>query len=88
MVRQTIAMYWNGTVGLFWGRMLPKVSILLKNASIKNCTKLNFQQKIQWVELFISPRVELWGTKDLPFLKCAEIGNYVHLAVNAAKSTD
>ncbi len=45
MGRQRIAIYWNRKVGSFWGWMLPKVPILLKNASNKNCRKLNFVQK-------------------------------------------
>ncbi len=62
---------------LFWNWRLPKLSIVLKIASNKSCIKLNFQQKTQWVYVFISsspPRVELGGTKNLPFLKlCPEI---------------
>ncbi len=56
MRRQTIAMYWNGKVGSFWGWMLPKVTILLKNASNKKCIILNFQQQTQWAQVFFSPR--------------------------------
>ncbi len=36
-------MYWKGKVS----SLLPKVPIVLKNGSDKNCIKLNFLQKTQ-----------------------------------------
>ncbi len=47
-------MYWNGKVGSLGGRMLPKVLIILKSASNKNCVKSNFLQKTQGTYMSIS----------------------------------
>ncbi len=45
----------------FGGWRLPKLSIILKNVSNKNCIKLNFQQNTQWAHVFISPRSGAMG---------------------------
>ncbi len=67
--RQTTAMYWNGKVGSFGGWTLPKVPIVLKNASNKNCTKFNFQQKTQGAQVFISPRSGARGHQRFAIFK-------------------
>ncbi len=38
-------MYWIGKVDSFYGSTLPKIPILSKNDSNKNCSELNFLQK-------------------------------------------
>ncbi len=60
-------MYWNKKVGSLCGRMLPKLPIVLKTASNKNCIKSNFLQKTQWARMSLSS--ELGASKDLLFLK-------------------
>ncbi len=73
--------------------MLPKVPILSKNVSNKNCSELNFLQKKkkenQWPHISISPRS---GTGEAPKIcvfeiLCSEMRKFT-LQLNAAKITN
>ncbi len=60
-IYRTLAKYPYGNVGLLWCWMLPKIPIVLKNTSNKNCITFNCLQKTQRVHVFISPRSGGWG---------------------------
>ncbi len=83
-------MYWNEKVGLFWVWTLPKVPIVLTNVSNKNCIKLNFLQKSEWVHTRLyTPRSGAGGTKISHFWNNAlEWESKFTLGLNVGKSTD
>ncbi len=71
-----------------YGSTLPKISIVSKKASNKNCSELNLVQKSPWVNMSISP----WsGARAFERLACSK---YVrkrqitfYLWLNVAKNT-
>ncbi len=48
--------------------MLQTIQIILKNASNKSCSELNFPQKTQWMHILIFPRSGVRGPQRFPFL--------------------
>ncbi len=64
---------------LFSMFLLPKVPIVLPNASNKNCIKLNFLQTTQWTHVFISSRSGARGhQRFVNFERVHWNGKYVH----------
>ncbi len=59
-----IITYWTRKVDSFCGLILPKLPLILKNASKKSCSTLNFVQKSQWAYMSLSPRRGARGSKD------------------------
>ncbi len=70
--KQCVALFWNiiifcnGEVDLLYSSMLQKILIMSKNASNKNCAKLNFPQKTQQTHMSISARSGAGCFKDCP----------------------
>ncbi len=86
-----IIMQRNGKIDSFQSSMLPKIPIILKIASNKNCSKLNFLKKPQWMHIFISPRSGARGLQTLPCLKYYNVLQWESkftLWLNGAKNTD
>ncbi len=73
--------------------MLPKVLIILKNASIKSCPKWNFLQKTQWMHVIIVLRSRVRGRQTFtPFQNkyyyVVEWKSRFTSGLNVAESTD
>ncbi len=56
-------MYYNGKVCSLWDSTPPKIRIIMKKASNKSCSELNFTQKSPRARMSISPMSER-GSKD------------------------
>ncbi len=84
-------MYKDGKVDSDWGLTLPKIRIILENASNKSCSAWNYVKRGQWAHMSISLGNEVRGLQRLPSLKYYNVQKWesrFSLGLNAAKSTD
>ncbi len=61
-------MYCKRKVDSFYGSMLLKIPIILKNVLNKSCCELNFLQEPQWTHISISPGSGAKGSKGWSML--------------------
>ncbi len=73
---QNIIMYGNGKIDWLYGSMLPKIPIIWKNVSYKNCfLYINFLEKTQRAQMSIPLIVQLGGLKHCHVRNIIMYGN-------------
>ncbi len=83
-------MYRNGKLDSLWGSVMPKIRSILKKASNKSCSELNFVQKSSGAHMSSSPTCEAWEFKRSVYLKSYNVQKWdirFTLGLNATKNT-